>query len=173
MSTIAFIGFRGSGKSTLGRWLSEELDVPFIDTDCEVLAFLGYSSVEEAWSVVGEDGWREAEMHLIPELLERDIIVSIGGGAPMIPLVAKAVATCEVVFNLTASEGVTSLRIAAGNDRPALCFDDKEMRLNRLPTYAMLGTYGIDTSGDIDGCKERILDFIANGHPILPGGYVF
>jgi shikimate kinase len=172
MSTIAFIGFRCSGKSTLGRWLSEELDVPFIDSDCEVLAFLGYSSVEDAWSVVGEEGWREAEMHVIPELFERDIVVSLGGGAPMIPLVAKAIATCEVVFNLTAREEVTSLRITAGNDRPALCCDDKEMRLNRLPTYAMLGTCGIDTSGDVESCKERILDFVANGHPNPPGGHV-
>ena len=164
MATIVFIGFRGSGKSTLGKWLASELKVPFIDTDTEVLASMGFSSVTEAWKVKGEEAWRDAEFHVIPSLLKQDAVFALGGGAPMIPLVAKAVSTCDVIFNLTANESETSDRIDSGNDRPALCADDVEMRLSRLPAYAILGTCGIDTSGDIDGCKERILDFLEHGH---------
>ena len=164
MSTIAFIGFRGSGKSTLGRWLAHELDVPFIDTDDEVLTVLGYASVTEAWERLGEEGWRDAEMQVIPELLEQDAVVSLGGGAPMIPLVAKAIASCSVVFNLTSSEDVTAKRLADSVDRPSLSANDSEMRLQRLPTYAILGTCGIDTSSEIDACKQNILDFLSSGH---------
>ncbi len=172
MSTIAFIGYRGSGKSTLGKWLAEELGVPFVDTDDEVLTHLGYKTVTEAWEHVGEKGWREAELKLIPELLEQNVVVSLGGGAPMVPMVAKAVATCGVVFNLTTSEEVTAERLAVDGDRPVLFSEDLKMRLQRLPAYAMLGTCGIDTSGDIDKCKQRILDFLAHGHQFPPGKYV-
>jgi shikimate kinase len=168
MSTFVFIGFRGSGKSTLGKWLAEELDLPFIDTDEKVLGFLGFQTVMEAWDAVGEEGWREAELHLIPELLEQDAVVSLGGGAPFLPNVAKAIAVCDVVFNLTASENVTAERLKRGCDRPALSADDTEMRLARLPMYAELGTCGIDTSGDLESTKKRIVDFLAHSHQIPP-----
>ena len=49
MSTIALIGYRGTGKSTLGKWLAEELGVVFVDTDEKVLEYLGLGSVMEAW----------------------------------------------------------------------------------------------------------------------------
>jgi shikimate kinase len=171
MAKIAFIGFRGSGKSTLGRWLATELGLPFVDTDDEVLASMGYSSVSEAWKAKGEQAWRDAEFHVIPALLKRDAIFALGGGAPMIPLVAKALSTCDIVFNLTADEDETAHRIALGDDRPALTSDDAEVRLSRLPAYAMLGTFGVDTSGNIDDCKLRILDFIENGRTTAQGGY--
>jgi shikimate kinase len=169
MTTIAFIGFRGSGKTTLGKWLADERGIAFVDTDEVVLAYLGHETVTRAWEAVGEKGWREAEMHLIPELLKKGGVVSLGGGAPMIPLVAKAVARCEVVFNLTASDAVTSERLGSADDRPTLSAGNREARLSRLPDYALLGTCGIDTSSDIDACKLRILDFLEHGHQ-LPGG---
>ena len=168
MTTIAFIGFRGSGKSTLGRWLSQELGLPFIDTDDSVLSSLGYATVVEAWKHVGEKGWRDAELRLIPELLEQEAVVSIGGGAPMLPSVTAAIAGCDVVFNLTASKEVTAQRLSEGDDRPDLSADDEEMRLNRLPTYGTLGTCGIETSGPVDICKQHILDFLAHGHQFPP-----
>ncbi len=172
MTTIAFIGFRGSGKTTLGRWLAGERKVPFVDTDDVVLAHLGHETVLGAWEAVGEKGWREAEMHLIPGLLKNGGVVSLGGGAPMLPLVAKEVAQCEVVFNLTASEAATCERLGSVDDRPALTEDNREARLSRLPDYAMLGTCGVDTSGDIDDCKLRILDFLENGHQNPGGTYI-
>jgi shikimate kinase len=171
MSTIAFIGYRGSGKTTLGKWLARELGLEFIDTDDCVLASLGFDSVTEAWEQVGEKGWREAELHVIPELFQCEAVIALGGGAPMFPGVAKSVAGCKYVFNLTANADVTRERIEAGDDRPALAAGDVESRLDRLPTYAMLATIGIDTSGDIDSCKERILDYLENGHRVHETSY--
>jgi shikimate kinase len=166
MNTIAFIGFRGSGKTTLGKWLSEKLDLPFVDTDEKILSHLGYESVKEAWDEIGEEGWREAELRLIPDLLEQGGVVSLGGGAPMIPLVSKALANCSVVFNLTASEEDTLNRIEKGTDRPTLSEVDAEVRAQRLPAYAMIATCPVDTSGEISDCKDKILDFLANGHQL-------
>ncbi len=166
MSTIAFIGFRGSGKSTLGRWLAEELGVPFVDTDERVLAYLGVSSVADAWEKVGEEGWREAEFHVIPPLLKQDGVVSLGGGAPMISEIKHALGSVEVVFNLTTDERTTRERIESGSDRPELSASNVQARLNRLPLYAMLGTCGVDTSGDIESSKATIINFLKHGHQV-------
>ena len=166
MSTIVFIGFRGSGKSTLGRWLADEFELPFIDTDMCVMEHLGFDSVTRAWEEVGEVGWREAELHVIPPLLEQDAVISLGGGAPMIPEIKHALGSVTVVFNLTANEIVTKQRIEAGSDRPELSESNTQTRLERLPVYAMLGTCGIDTSDDIEISKATILNYLKNGHEV-------
>ena len=166
MATIVFIGFRGSGKSTLGRWLAGTLKLPFIDTDEFVLVHMGFDSVEKAWGAVGEKGWREAELQIIPPLLEQAAVISLGGGAPMIPEIKHTLGSVSVVFNLTADEKVTKHRIEGGSDRPELVETNTQTRLNRLPLYAMLGTCGVDTSGDIEHSQATILDFLEQGHQI-------
>ncbi len=166
MATIVFIGFRGSGKSTLGRWLAGKLKLPFIDTDELVLVHLGFDSVAKAWDAVGEKGWREAELRVIPPLLEQEAVISLGGGAPIIPEIKHSLGGVSVVFNLTADEEVTNHRIEGGTDRPGLFESNAQTRLDRLPLYAMLGTCGIDTSGDIEHSQSAILDFLEQGHQI-------
>lgn len=160
MSTIVFIGLRGSGKSTLGRWLAGELGIAFLDTDVLVLERLGFESVEAAWDSVGEEGWREAEARVIPPLLKKEAVISFGGGAPMIPEVKKALSCVPIVFNLVANEVETESRILSGGDRPALSKGDLEIRKERLPLFAMLATCLIDTSGSIDESKSKILAFL-------------
>ncbi len=170
MATIVFIGFRGSGKTTLGRWLAEECNLPFVDTDEFVCKHLGFDSVTSAWDDVGEGGWREAELHVIPSLLEQDAVISLGGGAPMLEGIQHRLGSVTIVFNLTADEDVTLERIESGGDRPEMSQSDAQIRLERLPMYAMLGTCGINTSGDIEVCKAKILDFLEHGHRIPKTG---
>lgn len=160
MSTIAFIGFRGSGKTTLGRWLAEERGMEFFDTDHEVLKHLNYTSVCDAWDAVGEAGWREAEGEVIPPLLSNESVIALGGGAPFVEEVKTALMHVKVVLNLTADSDVTALRIGSNDDRPPLSSADLDIRLDRLQGYSELGTYGIDTSGDIEEAKSAILNYL-------------
>ncbi|MBC8203857.1 MAG: shikimate kinase [Planctomycetes bacterium] len=157
MSTIALIGYRGTGKSTLGEWLAEELGVPFVDTDEKVLEYLGMKSVTEVWSSIGEEGWRAAERAVIPPLLELDCVVALGGGAPMVDVIGKRLLTVPMVIHLWASSSVITERLSGADDRPVLSGGDLEVMYQRLPEYAMIATCGVETSGDLESTKKQLL----------------
>jgi shikimate kinase len=158
MSTIALIGYRGTGKSTLGCWLAEELDVPFIDTDEKVLEYLSLGSVRQAWESIGEEGWRAAERAVIPALCDLDAVIALGGGAPMVEVIGKRLLSVTMVIHLWANPEVITARLAGDDDRPPLSADDLEVMYSRLPEYAMIATCGIDTSGDLECTQSALLE---------------
>lgn len=161
MSTIVLIGYRGTGKSTLGSWLANELGVAFVDTDETVLEHLGFRTVKQAWAAVQEGGWREAEREIVPPLLQMDGIIALGGGAPMLEEVGHVLRTVPIVIHLWAEPAVITARLAEGDDRPALSQDDLEVMYTRLPQYTLLSTCGIDTSGDLEETKSMLLEQIS------------
>ena len=156
MSTIAIIGYRGSGKTTISEWIAKYLDMPCIDTDDRVLNHLGMSSVQSVWDDLGEARWREAEAQIIPALLQEDAVVSLGGGAPMSEPVKNALRNVPMVINCIADEETTLARIEKGEDRPMLHADELQVRSERLETYDSLATHELDTNGDFASAVSRI-----------------
>ncbi len=73
----------GSGKSTVGKLLSERLRIPLIDTDAEVERRTGMS-ISEIFSEKGEKYFRELERNLIEKFLssQEQLVISTGGGLP-------------------------------------------------------------------------------------------
>jgi shikimate kinase len=80
MSNLYLIGYRGCGKTTVARLLSELLRMPAIDAD-EHLEQTAGKTIREIFAAEGEAGFRERENQTLQELCERDgLIVSWGGG---------------------------------------------------------------------------------------------
>jgi shikimate kinase len=83
---VVLMGYRGSGKSTLGRMLAERLGKPFADTDDLTVERLACRSIAEAWDEYGEAGWRRAEATITGELMETGgQVISLGGGTVIQP----------------------------------------------------------------------------------------
>ena len=78
MSAIVILGHSGSGKTTVGEWVANYLDMPCIDTDDKVLEHLGKTSIQSVWDEEGEASWLEAEAEIIPGLLQEDNVVIVG-----------------------------------------------------------------------------------------------
>ncbi len=77
---IALIGFRASGKSTVGPLVARSLDWSFVDMDEELSRFFG-SSITEWVERFGWERFREEEAKLLEELSGRvGIVVATGGG---------------------------------------------------------------------------------------------
>jgi len=79
MKNIVLIGMPGSGKSTIGRLLSQHLNMNFIDMDDYIVKMEG-KSVKELFAV-SEDCFRDAETMCSLELSNMNsIVVAAGGG---------------------------------------------------------------------------------------------
>ena len=156
MSTIAIIGYSGSGKTTVSEWIANYLDMPCIDTDDKVLEHLGMSSAQSVWDEEGEARWREVEEEIIPALLQEEAVVSLGGGSPMSESVKDALKKVPMVINCIADEETTLARIAKWEDRPRLHADDLQVRSERLETYDSLATHELDSNGDFASAIPRI-----------------
>lgn len=91
MNVILF-GFKGVGKTYLGKLLSKKLKRPFIDTDDCIVEMYGKPrsdkslSIRDIYQVLGEEGFRLLEKNVI-HMLQSDFnaIVAVGGGAVLDP----------------------------------------------------------------------------------------
>ena len=81
---IYLIGLPGCGKSTLGRQLSQQLNIPFIDLDAEIEKS-ERMSVKEIFKLRGEHTFRKVEAQLLRRISSEDdrFVMATGGGAPV------------------------------------------------------------------------------------------
>lgn len=76
------IGFMGSGKSYMGKNLSQVLNIPCIDMDNFIENKEG-KTIREIFEQHGEDYFRNLEKDFLAELNPEDnLIISTGGGTP-------------------------------------------------------------------------------------------
>lgn len=91
MNLILF-GYRGCGKTTLGRKLAAQLWKDFADGDQEVRKRFDGRSIADIWQTDGEPAFREAEAQVTAELVKlENHVIALGGGALMHPDVLQAV----------------------------------------------------------------------------------
>ncbi len=78
---IVLTGMPASGKTTVGKILSDMLGMEFIDTDSEIEKLKGVST-GDIFERVGEDGFRDIETQIIKNICTRQhCVIATGGGA--------------------------------------------------------------------------------------------
>lgn len=70
----------GAGKSTIGRMVAEAEGVPFRDLD-EVIEMSVGMTIAGFFERRGEAAFREVEARLLPELIDPDVVLALGGGS--------------------------------------------------------------------------------------------
>lgn len=81
-SRIILVGYMGSGKTTVGKVLSRELNLPFYDLDWYIENRM-HKSIHQIFEEKGEEGFRKIECNLLHEVAEfENVIISCGGGTP-------------------------------------------------------------------------------------------
>lgn len=79
---VYLIGFMGSGKSTIGRFVANEMGWRSIDMD-HVFEKEYNCSISMYFETHGEEAFREAEKKILAQLaLEKKVVISTGGGTP-------------------------------------------------------------------------------------------
>jgi shikimate kinase len=100
---IAFIGFMGAGKSTIGKLTAARLGRPWFDTDEIVVERCG-RSIPDLFAAGEESLFRSLEKQVIAELLITEpAVLSLGGGALEDPDTRNVVFEHAFVVNLAVS----------------------------------------------------------------------
>lgn len=140
---IFLIGMPGSGKTTLGKQLADEMMLPFVDLDEEIQK-KEQLTIPEIFSQRGEDHFRLIESETLVEWASTaaDFIMATGGGAPCfhrgIDVINKS--GLSIFLDVPIAELVN--RLKSDNGRPLLGADLKEkearlinIRASRLDCY--------------------------------------
>ena len=80
---IVLVGLMGSGKTTVGKRIAQELGFPFVDSD-DVVASVAGKSVRDMFAQDGEAVFRQCESDAIKSVLvgrQSSVVLATGGGA--------------------------------------------------------------------------------------------
>jgi shikimate kinase len=154
---VYLLGYRGSGKSTVGRLLAQALDRPFVDTDDWIESGQG-QSIREIFAAQGESGFRDLEHAAIAQVSSfvEPAVVALGGGAILRSDNQQLIRQTGHRVWLAASAEYLYDRICADSNseerRPNLTdrggFDEvAEILAIRRPIYSDLANLTINTMG--------------------------
>jgi len=78
---ICLIGLRGAGKSTLGRYIAEQLSYEFIELNQAIERHCGMA-VSEVMALYGQEGYRQLEGQAITAIVEsrNKVVLAAAGG---------------------------------------------------------------------------------------------
>lgn len=121
MGNIYIVGYMGSGKSTLGNYLSKQIDLKFIDLD-ELITFYANKSINSVFKENGETYFRELERKALKASFKiSNIVVATGGGTPTYKNNMDLMNGQGITIYLKASEAVLFNRLKKGKQhRPII-----------------------------------------------------
>ena len=164
---IVLIGYRGTGKSAVGRLLAARLGRELLSTDAEIVKRAQRSIPE----IVAQEGWeyfRDLESAICRELADRDgLVIDTGGGAILRAQNVEMLKKGGTVFWLTASVETIVKRIGGDNQRPSLTgsksFVDEiqDVLRERTPKYQAAADHSIATDDrSINQLVETLLTLV-------------
>ncbi len=83
-TNIVLIGYRGCGKTTIGKLLADQLWKKFVDVDDQTCKRFAGKTIAAIWQEFGEPAWRSEEVKVTTELCaKKGMIIGLGGGTLM------------------------------------------------------------------------------------------
>jgi shikimate kinase len=143
---VFLIGLMAVGKTTVGRFLAEELGMSFFDTDRVVEENAG-ADIAWIFDVEGEAGFREREAHVVDDLTAREgVVLATGGGVVLREENRRHLAERGTVVFLDSPIDRLVERTRRDRRRPLLQRGDARATFERLateraPLYASIADY--------------------------------
>ncbi len=129
---IYFIGFMGSGKSSIGKSFAKFLGWPFYDTD-DLIENQAGRSISQIFAQEGEVVFRQLETSVIRDLAEqKNCVVALGGGAIMREENWRYLSNSGVTISLSAPVEVLAERIGRNEARPLMAQLSHEERFRKI-----------------------------------------
>ena len=153
---LAFIGYRGTGKSTIARLVANDLGILRYDLDDEVQRLAG-KSIAELFLQDGESYFRDLEQAALATLvLQGPSVLSLGGGVVLREANRQVLQQTSRVVWLTASVETILSRLLTDPQSPtqrprltegSLSDEIRDCLRDRSPLYAEIA--------DVELCTDR------------------
>lgn len=167
---IILIGYRATGKTTVGKLLAGKLGFAFIDTDQAIEEKEG-SCISD---MVAQSGWsffRKKEKDMLLHLArKKNHVIATGGGAILHQDIWPEIKQNGLVIWLKADIGTICQRLTAdGNvsqsQRPSLTGSDIQAEISsvlseRLPLYESSCHLSLDASDSVEDIVKKALQAI-------------
>lgn len=131
---IVLVGIMGAGKTSFGKKIAKNMNIPFFDSD-HVIEKQEGMSVSNIFKEYGEEYFRNREYEVIKELMEinKICVIALGGGAFVNDKIRNLVKNHAISVWIKADIDVLLRRVSGNNKRPLLENGDKrEILLNLL-----------------------------------------
>ncbi len=162
MENISLIGMAGCGKSTLGKALSKELNVEFLDTD-SLIEEKHQLTLEQIKTKYGYQFLRSEEEKVIMNITSTIKIISTGGSAVYSDKSMLHLSKFSKIIYLDTPFDIIKNRIENGEDRglavvPGTSIEDAYKE--RIVLYEKWGELKLDGSLSIDELISHTLSII-------------
>jgi len=171
--TIVLVGMMGSGKTAIGRVLSERLGVAYVDSD-EEIERAANATIAEIFDRSGEPFFRDREAEVIARLLQSDpCVLSTGGGAYLASRNRAEISRHGVAVLLDADVDLLWERVRHKDTRPLLRTPNPRATLEELYTERA-SSYGMadlrahaDPAYSIDRMTDEVVSVLLTRPDVL------
>lgn len=173
---LILIGFKHTGKSTIGRLLANQLKYRLMDLDKVIANKYAHQtgqpySCRQIMKAHGENIFRELEQQALKQILHKTspMVLALGGGTAMNSDIQKQIASYKII-HLTAPRQVVFDRIMK-TGKPAFFTVDKSpwdvfnaLWEERVPVYEKLANLTVNNESSVDTAVKKILDWLTQEH---------
>ncbi len=169
---MLLLGYRGSGKTSVGRKLADRLWCDFVDIDEQIVLRAG-KSIKEIFQTSGESAFRDLETSVLLDVIKRETdVISCGGGIILRDANRDAIKSSKLSrIYLRCDPEVLLKRIESdpttAESRPALTRlggsieEVRSLLVEREPLYREVMTAELDvTNLDIDEAVIRVAKLV-------------
>lgn len=167
MSNFVMIGMPGSGKSTLGRILAENIGYDFLDTDNLIMEYYN-RPLKELIDELGVEGFIKVEGKILETVNVRNTVIATGGsaiyskgGMDHLESIGKVIYLCYTLEDIETRVGNLITRGVVCRN----CRTLKELFEQRRPYYERYADIIVhlehaSVGNSIQKLKDAIVDYI-------------
>jgi len=161
LKPIILVGFMGTGKTTLGKYLSKRNHLSYVDLD-DYIVEKENKSIPEIFKQQGESGFRLLEHKYLKQCMNRFDIISTGGGIIEGDKSFSLLKEYTSIIWLDCDLKIIYNRIKNDNNRPNAnnksLFELKNLYLSRVSRYNEIAFIKVNSSKSLSDLHNEVME---------------
>ena len=158
--SLVLTGFMGTGKTSVGKIIAENLGREFVDMDAVIEAREGMS-INRIFKTRGETYFRKLESELCVDLGAKENLVIATGGGALVSAQNRAAFSQAMIVCLDASVDEIISRVGRAKNRPMIAGDAQrrivELLETRRAAYAQIENHVDTTDKNVDQVAKDVM----------------